>query len=45
MAISGLKSRAASMSPETHWIALRTADQEFDRISGGSVAEFLEQEI
>jgi hypothetical protein len=37
-----LRSRAASLSPEHHWIALLTDGYEFDRISGSTVAGFLE---
>lgn len=39
-----LKSRAASLSPEYHWIALCTDGHEFDRLPGSDVAGFLEIE-
>jgi hypothetical protein len=38
-----LRSRAASLSPEYHWIALLTDGYEFDRISGTMIAGFLDQ--
>jgi hypothetical protein len=37
-----LQSYAASLSPENFWIALRTAEREFDRVPGNVVAEFIE---
>jgi hypothetical protein len=45
MFLTQMKSRAASMSPETHWLSLRTDNQEFDRIPGSVVADFLEDDM
>jgi hypothetical protein len=42
--IDALRSRAASLSTDSHWIALRTDGYEFDRVPGKVVAEFLERE-
>lgn len=38
----GLRDRAAVLSPDQHWIELRTAGYEFDRIPGKAVADFLD---
>jgi len=42
--LSKLRSRAASLSTESHWISLRTDGYEFDRIPGEMVAAFLDKE-
>jgi hypothetical protein len=39
-----LRNRAAALSTESHWIAFRTDGQEFDRIHGSVVSEFLDSE-
>jgi hypothetical protein len=39
-----LRSRVASLSTESYWIALRTDGYEFDRIPGEIVGEFLDAE-
>jgi hypothetical protein len=43
-ALNCLQSRAASMSAETYWFALRTDGQEFDRIPGQVVGAFLDED-
>lgn len=44
-ALPSIKSRAAALSPESHWLSLRTAGQEFDKVPGAIVAQFLESEL
>jgi hypothetical protein len=39
-----LRSRIASLSTESYWIALRTDGYEFDRIPGATVGAFLQGE-
>jgi hypothetical protein len=42
--LGSLRSRAASLSTESQWIAMRTDGYEFDRIPGEMVAAFLDSE-
>jgi hypothetical protein len=39
-----IQSWVASMSPECYWIALQTDGEEFDRVPGQDVADFLDSD-
>lgn len=40
-ALPALRSRAAALSPESHWLAILTGGHEFHRVPGDVVAQFL----